>query len=351
MYYKTDPFVASWVSRSYAHTNNWEILEMVRILNQKGYWVDILDRNVNIVDLDLKDQYDLCVCVGDGNPLKNFAELAKKTKKAKHILYTTGIESQLSRKLVAERYVYFHKRHPNENVQIRRMPVNVNLSEIAGDIDAFFCIGNEYTMQGYEKHQKPMYRIHPSSSPVIETKMNFENKDPAKFLYFGGNGNLEKGLDLVVEAILGLSDVELYICAPEKEAEFNGVYRMLMEKASNIHSLGFIQPGGKRFHEVTEMCGFIVFPASSEGTATSVTTCMRRGMVPVVTRESGIDIGDFGITVPDVHLEALREQMKELSGMSKEELVERAKKTQEHSEQYTEHGFSRSFKEALESVL
>ena len=43
MFYKVEPFYTD-VSR-YVHTNNWEILQAIKILNEKGFSVDLIDRN------------------------------------------------------------------------------------------------------------------------------------------------------------------------------------------------------------------------------------------------------------------------------------------------------------------
>ena len=50
LYYKTSPFVFSFFDQ-YTHTNNWEVLAIVKILNKLGFWVDVLDRDIDLADV------------------------------------------------------------------------------------------------------------------------------------------------------------------------------------------------------------------------------------------------------------------------------------------------------------
>lgn len=107
LYYKTDPF---WnkSAEKYTHSNNWEILEMCRILNTKFFIVDVIDRNVN--NFVPEDKYELFIGLGSGNSGKHFARYAKVLTKATKVLYATGADPALSNELILERYEDFYKR-------------------------------------------------------------------------------------------------------------------------------------------------------------------------------------------------------------------------------------------------
>ena len=108
LYYKTDPFWDKALVGNYIHTNNWEVLEMCRILNTQGFIVDVIDRNVN--NFIPRNIYDLFIGLGSGNSGKHFAKYAKVLTKAIKVLYATGADPVLSNKLILERYDDFYKR-------------------------------------------------------------------------------------------------------------------------------------------------------------------------------------------------------------------------------------------------
>lgn len=352
LYYKTDPFLFSFFDW-YMHTNNWEVLAIVKILNRLGFWVDILDRDIDLKDVEkIEDKYDLFIGLGAGNSGKYFSDLAEKLTKAKKFFYAAGPEPELSNQLILKRHDYFKARHPKSAIKLRRMITEVHIDKAMKNTDGIFAIGNKFVFDSYEKYHKSIYRIYPSSSP----KINFDLKqlgglNSKKFLYFGGNGNIVKGLDLLLETFEKLPDLELYICAPQNEEDFNKVYSDLLAKSKNIRFEGFIKVGGKKFNELTSKCGFVILPSCSEGSATSVTTCMRRGLIPVVTYESGIDLGDFGFLIEDTKIDKLIEQIKTFASINPDEFKERSVNSYLESLKYTQANFVNSFEKALISVL
>lgn len=341
LYYKTDPLVFKSTARDTSHTNHWEIVEIVRILNKLGYWVDVIDRTANLSDIqkNIKDKYDIFIGLGAGNSGRYYPEVASKTSSALKVLYATGSETELSKALMLKRYDYFYKRYPGTNVKVRRVIRNVDINKVMSYTDVIFSIGNEFSAGSYRKFGKPIFRINPSSSPNLRANIfQLQQRNPRKFVYFGGNGNIVKGLDLAIEAFSQIPELELYICAP-KEPDFDNVYSDVIARSKNIHFLGFIEVGGSVFNKLVSKCGYVILPSSSEGIATSVTTCMRCGLVPVVTRECGIDVGDFGHIIGDVEVGKLADQIKKISKVSLDELYERSVKTYLDSFKYTQAGF------------
>ncbi len=348
LYYKTDPLIIKSLAKDYTHTNYWEVVEMVRIFNKLGYSVDIIDRTADPTKLDIADKYDIFLGIGAGDSGRFFGDIAAKVSSALKIFYAMGPEPVLSNELIKKRYHYFHERHQGLNLEMRRMITKVDMGRSMKYTDVIFINGNEFTRNSYQKLGKDIYRVFSSSHPGLKTSYeDFNNKSQKKFLYFGGNGNIVKGLDLAIEVFEKLPELELYICAPDYEEEFNKIYSPIIKRARNIHFLGFIKVGGKLFNRVTAECGYVILPSCSEGCATSVTTCMRRGLVPIITRETGLDVGDFGYLIKDVKTDALRKQIIEISNEPKIEFIARGARTYAESSKYTQENFSKSFKESL----
>ncbi len=351
LYYKTDPFVSSFFINSYMHTNNWEIFEIVKILNTLGFVVDILDRDISLNDLkNLDSGYDIFIGLGAGNSGKYFPEIASRLKRAIKILYAAGPEPILSNKLILKRYDYFYKRH-KQRLKLRRMIDKLDFPKAIAQADVIFAIGNDFSLKSYKKYKKPIYRILPSSSPNISFSLQeLKLKNKKSFLFFGGNGAVVKGLDLVIESFAKLPKLKLYICSPF-ERDFFGFYASTLAKAKNIHYLGFVKPGSKIFNKLTQETSFIVLPSCSEGIATSVTTCMRRALIPVVTYEAGIDIADFGVQIEELSIDALAKLFDRISNYDDKELKKRIIKSYMASFDYTQESFRRSFTKAILSVL
>lgn len=355
LYFKTDSLFFPRLAKVYYHSNNWEVLEKIKILNKLGYWVDIIDRNVDIDKLEIEDKYDIFIGIGGGGSGKYYFDIALKLNKAIKIFYATTPEPTLDSFLEKKRYEYFYERNPKEKVKLRRIideKTAEKYKEAMKLTDVIFCIGNEFGINSYKKFQKDIFKIYPSTSPKITVDIpQLFNKSQKKFLYFGGNGNIVKGLDLMIEAFSGLPDLELYIGAPGKEDDFNAVYKKTLSESKNIHFLGFIEVGGRIFNQITSESGYIIFPSSSEGIPVSVATCMRKGLIPIVTFEAGIDIEDFGYLIKNIQIEALRSQVRAISRESREDFIKRGIKSYLNSFNYTQARFSESFEKALIKTL
>jgi glycosyltransferase involved in cell wall biosynthesis len=351
LYYVGRPFIFKKNMDNYTHTNQWEVVEIAKILNELGFWVDIVDRDVDIDKFHPEDKYDIFIGIGSGNSGRHYPEIASQVQSATKIFYATGMNPDIRNKYVLKRHDLFSKRNNGIKLKLRRIADKVDMESAMRHTDAIFSTGNQTTMETYARYKKPMFRIYPSTSPKIRfDTTNLKEGDKKKFLYFGGNGNLVKGLDLVIEAFSELPDLNLYICAPEED-DFFEHYSDLISKSKNIHFLGFIKVAGKKFNDITSKSGYVILPSASEAPGTSVTTCMRRGLIPIVTRECGLDVGDFGFLIEDIEIDALKKQILEISEMPDRDFKERSTKTYMESFKYTQQSFSDSFRAALLNLI
>lgn len=353
MYYKTEKFLLGEMFQDFSHPNNWESFEMAKILNELGFVVDILDRTAGSSEVErIKDEYDIFIGIGAGNSGKQYSSIAKRLPSAIKVLYALGPEPELGNKTIIDRYNYFFKRHPDIHVEMRRLYYKININEVVGNSDFIFINGGEFTKNSYSKFNKDIFRVFSSSHPGLDSKPEEVHlKKQNKFLFFGGGGNFTKGLDLAIEAFSQLPNLELYIGAPDSEEEFNKIYLPIVEKSKNIHFLGFIKIGSNLFNKVTSECGYVILPSCSDGCPTSVTTCMRRGLIPVVTYETGLDVGDFGYLIKDIGIDSLAAQVLEISKEPREEFNRRSLKTYAESFQYTRENFSKTFRESVQAIM
>lgn len=348
IYYKNDALVPGYI-HTYNHTNNWSIAEMAKILNKMGYWVDVIDRGID-KPIKLDDKYDIFIGCGNSDSSRFYPELAKQIPSAKRVFFTTTADPNEHNRRIVERYNQFNKR-TGLNLKPRRLNHHVDMQRAMTVTDAIISVANEFNNQGYKKYDKPLYSIYSPTSPHLHLKESeISKKSQKKFFFFGGNGNILKGLDLAIEAFAGLPDLELHIAGPI-DPEFERHYKEIIQNSSNIRMHGFISVNGKEFHEITSKCGFIILPSCTEGAASSVTTCMRRGLIPIVTREAGIDVKDFGTFIEEPTVPSIQKLAKNLSQITNDEFHVRVKITYQDSVENTQESFRNNFTKIVTEIL
>ena len=353
VYFKTDPLFSRRLRAAYVHTNNAEIVSMIEIFNRLGFVVDLVDRDASWSEVEplLANDYDVYLANAAGNSAPLHQQINARIKAKNRIFFAAGPEPEASNRLTVARHEAFVRRTGQACVQ-RRLVKGEHLTQRFEKIDAIFYVGNRFSEETYARYGLPSYRIYPSTAPQLGfDAAAIESKRSNSFMYFGGNGLICKGLDLVLEAFDGLLGVTLDICGPASEVDFWQHYKPLLERNPHIRFHGFVQAGGDRFLAITASAGFQVFPGSAEGCATSVVTCMRRGVIPVVTHETGVDLGDFGVVIQDASVGGVRSLVQTLRGMEATELRRRVVDTYIASMEYTPERFRHNFEAAFLKTL
>jgi hypothetical protein len=355
LYYKTESFAFGNLFSDRSHVNNQESYEIAKIFNELGFVVDIIDRTANLSDINKyikEDKYVLFIGLGAGDSGRYFPDIAERLSGAIKVLYAMGPEPVLSDRITKDRHNYFRQRHPDIPVKDRRLINFVDTNRLYKNTDCIITIGNDFSYGSYLGLGKDIYKIYLGTYENLNFDIEeIQVKNPKKFLYFGGNGNITKGLDLVLEVFEKNPELELYVGAPYTEKDFNVFSEPIFKKCANIHNLGFVDVSSQLFHDITAQCGYVILPSSSEGCATSVTTCMRKGLIPVVTNEAGIDIGDFGFLVKEGTVESVQSAVSEASNIPRNDFERRVSSTYQESERYTIKNFKETFRDAILSIL
>ncbi len=354
LYYKTDPLFSEKLRATYRHTNDSEIIEIIRIFHQLGFSVDVVDREASWADIKplLKNAYTVYLANAAGNSAPLHVDISREIDAQCRVYYAAGPEPGYSNELVHRRHAEFDERTRTTCVR-RRILRDSNFDARLLGMDAIFYMGNEFSGSTFRRVSSiPMFRLLPSTSPVLAMDLGMLKKKSAKsFLYLGGNGLICKGLDLVLEAFDGLSHLTLDVCGPENETDFWVYYRPLMERNPQIKFHGFVDVTGPSFKNITSRTAFNIFPSCSEGCATSVVTAMRHGVIPVVTPESGVDVGDFGYELQKATVEGVRDVAMNLCEMPQSEMKRRILDTYLESSRYSMDGFKDSMLRALLNTL
>ena len=189
-------------------------------------------------------------------------------------------------------------------------------------------LGNDFTIDTYRYAKKPIYRIPISTCGQYPWN---ENKDfeavKKNYLWIGSSGLVHKGLDLVVEAFAKMPDYNLFICGPIlqndvswQDKDFEREYFKELHQTSNIHTIGWIDVNSSNFKELTNKCLGIIYPSCAEGGGGSVINCMHAALLPIVSYESSVDVGDFGVILKTNTIAEIQNTIKMVSALPDDKL-------------------------------
>jgi hypothetical protein len=192
--------------------------------------------------------------------------------------------------------------------------------------DCAILQGNEFTSTTYQHARIPLFRV-PAPAPddhASPADKNFE-QCRSNFLWLGGRGVVHQGLDRTLEAFANLADVRLIVSAPLHEAPgFADAYRRELKQTSNVRLVAAAGSDGGNIPTLASDCVAVVLPSCAEGQAPEVVNCMAAGLIPIVTRESGVDVGDFGIILPGASVDQIAAAARTISRLPVARLREMA---------------------------
>ncbi len=119
LYFKTGWFLKKKNNLEYRHTNEWEIIEIVRILNTLGFVVDVIDRGA--LNFKPDDKYDLFIGIAAGDSGRYYKKYAELLPSAIKVALCAGPEPKLSAQLTRKQYARFNLRYKS-NLPTMREP-------------------------------------------------------------------------------------------------------------------------------------------------------------------------------------------------------------------------------------
>ncbi len=116
----------------------------------------------------------------------------------------------------------------------------------------------------------------------------------------------------------------------ELDQDFKAAYHRELFETPNIKCAGFVDVVAPAFLELIADCAGVVYPSCAEGGAGSVICCMHAGLVPIVTREASIDVGDFGIENSSDAIDDIVADVQRFAALPAAELAARSRAAWEH---------------------
>ena len=266
----------------------------------------------------------------------------------------TGASAYYANVAELRRLAYFKERNRATLMLRRQDHESDGLMDLAAlqNATAAICTGNMWTVNTWENMIRSIHPITATGFDSVKlSEINRDVKSAKKnFLWFSGAGMLHKGLDLCIEAFRETPDLNLYV-AGMKDSDFYDFYEEDF-KRQNIHYCGFIDVKSEEYKELCTKCLFCIFPSCSEGVASSVLTTMFSGMIPVVTKEAGVDIQDWGIKIGEINVGYLKDLIKSISEMEDSDLKIREEKAYMYAmKNHSIEKFRDDFSEILDSIL
>jgi glycosyltransferase involved in cell wall biosynthesis/LmbE family N-acetylglucosaminyl deacetylase len=328
-----------------SHTHYWESWQIARTFLDLGYSVDVIHaRNKTFQP---KKNYSYFI----GHRI-NFDRIAGLLKgdcvKIAHLDTAHWIVNNYS---TYQRKFELQQRRGLAIKESHRL-IEPNLAIESADYAVTY--GNQFTFETYRHAKKPLFRVPISTCALFPSP---ENKNfgacRSNFLWFGSGGFVHKGLDLVLEAFAEMPDYHLYVCGPlEKEKDFARAYSKELYQTPNIHTIGWVDVEGAEFAEIANRCLGLVYVSCSEAGGGSVITCMHAGLIPLVSYESSVDVGDFGVVVKGHSVNAIKSAIQMVSQFPVEQLQKMAQKSWEYARVgHTREKFAEEYKKVILGIM
>ncbi|HSH31500.1 MAG TPA: glycosyltransferase, partial [Candidatus Saccharimonadales bacterium] len=173
-------------------------------------------------------------------------------------------------------------------------------------------------------------------------------------VWFFGGGAVHKGLDLVIDVFAKNPQLTLNIIGNlEQEQDFLNAYQYELSELPNITYHGPLNPAGKKFNDVTSRVFCFIAPSCSESISTAVATCLQLGLMPIISRDTGIDLPDgCGIYLESCSVEEIEAAVLKVSGMDNDSLTDQIARCQQTAlRQYSREKFSQDMTRYLAKVL
>jgi hypothetical protein len=313
--YLTAYFFRDWNEVTMGRTQPYEIMAIVRVLAKLGYRIDIVNCNDSKAIRDLlSTDYDLIFGFGEA-----FYGLCKQNPAATTVLYMTEHHPVVAAHEEEKRIAYYKQRHGRE-VSTTRSNRFYSSKHLDRQYTHLILLGEKAPFMG--QYADP-FQLFPTglTNPSFSFKPKEHTTSRKEFLWLGSPGAaLHKGLDLLVDVFSTRDDVVLHI-AGVSEADRKSIP---IPAKSNIKDYGFINIKSDEFLEIVSRCSYLILPSCAEGFATSVTTGMLHGLIPVVMRNTGFNrIAELAVLLDDFELPYIYDKITELSQASPGVLQER----------------------------
>lgn len=334
-----------------SHANVLHANQMIHWLISEGFCIDVCDvKDEDIHPLLKSHQYDFVIGFG---PI--YKKILLQNPRPICIHFVTENNPDVVVNKYRERVEYFKKRH--SDIILRDSVCRDQYYDHFQLTSSDYCIlmSSQYNENSFLPFFKKVYRV--NSNAIINSNYTFYehevrqwiNKSKRRFLWFGSVGLIHKGVDLLCDAFRRMPDISLDLYGVNP-AEKKLLCQLMPD---NVHDCGRISVQSEEFvHEIIAQYNFVIFPSCSEGMSTALTTCMCHGIIPVVTKESGLDFNKHIIQLDGWKVNDICRTVRRLLNFSEEEILLMRKNVYEYARNaFSLETFTTQFGNAMSSII
>lgn len=326
------------------HALYWEVAELVRQLNEKGYIVDFID----CTDKGVSINWQKYQVVFDERNNLMFGETVKDQKK---IFYSTGLKWDFQNEQELKRTNWFFNRTGIRIYPERYLPPLY--SDEFADYQTFY--GKAELMSTFSpKSEKVSLDV---SCTYLPENFYTGKRDLRRFVWFGGSGSIHKGMDLTVEAFTRMSDKELLIFGPaSRELKFFEWLKQIIHRHSNIKYIGYANLNDEKHRFLLNSAVANVFPSCSEGGPGSVAQAAFFGLIPFVSPTANIRYEHLGYKLEndsdDQIINSILEKVKSFSDLREAEILQKTEAVYDYVNKFhTREAYKKSLSIFLNKIL
>ena len=325
------------------HTNIWQSVNMAEAFVELGYEVDV----IHWTNSTFLPRYDYSYFIDVRRNMERLAPILNGScikimhLDTTHILFHNAAEAKRLLQLKDRRGITLQPRRfemPNLGIELA---------------DYGTAVGNDFTINTFNYANKKIFKVPSPCGTMFDWPEKDWDNCRNRFLWFSSSGFVHKGLGLALEAFTDMPDCYLTVCGPvNREKDFERAYYNELYETPNIKTIGWIDVNSNTFREITATCCAIVSLSCSEAGGTTTKICMHAGLIPVVSLESGVDVNDFGFVLKDCSIKKIKDIIKQVSVLPRDEMEERARKAWEFARQYhTRENFANEYRKVILSII
>lgn len=333
------------------HANYYHLNQMIHYFITQNWCVDTCMCNDDDAIVRLSNnEYDLVLGLGSA-----WRKAIATFPKAQKVLFLTENVPAV----VAEKYIcrkkYFKQRHPDLDSEKAEARMGYFKQQDLYDADNIIFMSSPYNGEFFKDKKISCQFV--VSNAIQNLHYEF-NKSEAlnsiryrkkKFICFGCNGLIHKGIDILCDVFSQLPECTLSLYGiNEKELP-------LLKKICphNVNICANINVQSEEFLiELVKKNAFIILPSCSEGMSTGVVTCMLHGLIPIVSKESGLLDSKLVTFLEEFSVEYITNIIKNIISTEDEKLIEQSEKIIEYTSQtYSLKAFDKTFANAIQYII
>jgi glycosyltransferase involved in cell wall biosynthesis len=322
------------------HENQKQSVELAMLLKDEGFSVDVVDFR----DCKFKPdkEYELFI----GHPGENARRIMPMLTAHKKICLEPGQFGPAANQKITERFNAMCKRR---SVTMPPELHNGNELEDYLQYDAVACFGNSVTAASYASVPVPVFTFPNYPNQQIHHIERDFSAAKNRFLYIAAGHHVRKGLDLLLEVFSTRPEIDLFICGKIPEWMRDVFSKEFAEE--NIHYLGTVDLSSRKFSKLAEQCAFYISPTCAEGMQGGALNAMASGMIPIVSRQVGMDLPSGGIEIEENSLNKVTKAVDAALSIPVEKLPALSKNGSEIIQtSYTPATFTSRWREIIKTV-